>query len=115
VITVAAVPESAFVAVNVTVCVPDDVKVGVQPNVPDVFEAFVVKKLPVVAGELVADRDAIVSPSGSVAVTVNEMKQPSGPKAVAGATTTGPRSTLFTVITVDAAPERKFDAVNVTV
>jgi hypothetical protein len=35
--------------------------------------------------------------------------------AIAGAVTTGARSTLFTVIAVDADPEREFEAVNVTV
>jgi hypothetical protein len=44
---------------------------GVQLNVPDVFEAFGVNTLPVVAGELAAVRELIVSPSGSIAVTVN--------------------------------------------
>jgi hypothetical protein len=35
--------------------------------------------------------------------------------AVAGAATTGARSTLFTVIAVEADPDRTFEAVNVTV
>jgi hypothetical protein len=39
----------------------------------------------------------------------------SAPEAVAGAVTTGARSTLFTVIVVDVELERAFDAVNVTV
>jgi hypothetical protein len=37
------------------------------------------------------------------------------PEAVAGATTTGARSTLFTVSVVAAEPERTFEAVNVMV
>jgi hypothetical protein len=68
--TVAADPDRAFVAVTVTVYVPDCVKLGVQLNVPDVFPAPAVNVLPVVAGLLAAVRDVIASPSGSDAVTV---------------------------------------------
>jgi hypothetical protein len=67
---VAAEPDRAFVAVTVTVYVPACVKLGVQLNVPDVFPAFAVNVLPVVAGLLAAVRDVIASPSGSDAVTV---------------------------------------------
>ena len=41
-------------------------------NVPAVFEAFTVKALPVVAGELAAVSDVIAWPSGSDADTVKE-------------------------------------------
>jgi hypothetical protein len=112
---VAAEPERAFDAVNVTVYVPACVVVGVHANVPEVFEAFAVNVLPVVAGEEAAVNDAIASPSGSAADTVKLPATPSLKDAVAGAVTTGARSTLFTVIAVEAEPERAFDAVNVTV
>jgi hypothetical protein len=46
---------------------------------------------------------------------VNVRRFPSVTVCVAGAVTTGARSTLFTVITVDAVPVSPFDAVNVTV
>jgi hypothetical protein len=55
------------------------VRFGVQLNVPDVFEAFGVNALPVVAGELAAVREAIAWPSGSVAVTVKMRGTPSVP------------------------------------
>ncbi len=67
---VAAVPESAFVAVTVTVYVPDCVNVGVHEKVPDVLPAPAVNVLPVVAGADAAVKDVIASPSGSAAVTV---------------------------------------------
>jgi hypothetical protein len=84
-------------------------------NVPDVFPAPVVNVLPVVAGELAAVREAIASPSGSAAVTVNVRLKPSRTLCNVGAVTTGARSTWFTVITVRAVPKSAFDAVNVTV
>jgi hypothetical protein len=83
--------------------------------VPDVLPAFVVKVLPVVAGEEAAVNEAIASPSGSPADTVKLPATPSLKDAVAGAVTTGARSIWFTVIAVEAEPERAFDAVNVTV
>jgi hypothetical protein len=67
---VAAEPDRAFDAVTVTVYVPDCAKLGVQLNVPDVFEAFAVNVLPVVAGLLTAVKDVIASASGSDADTV---------------------------------------------
>jgi hypothetical protein len=83
------------------------VELGVQLNVPDVFPAFAVNVLPVVAGELAAVREAIVWPSGSTADTVNVRLIPSFTLCVAGAVTTGARSaTSFTVITVAAVPVR---------
>jgi hypothetical protein len=91
------------------------VKLGVQLNVPDVFEAFAVKRPPVVAGELAAVREAIAWPSGSVADTVKLRVEASNATRVAGAVTTGGRSPgSSTVITVRAVPESAFDAVNVT-
>ena len=65
---VAAEPDRAFEAVNVSVKVP--VIAGVQLNVPDVFPAPAVNVLPVVAGLLAAVKDVIASPSGSDADTV---------------------------------------------
>jgi hypothetical protein len=91
------------------------VKLGVHENVPLVFAAFAVKVLPVVAGEEAAVNELIASPSGSFADTVKVMSVPSFPDAVAGAVTVGARSTLVTVTTVEAEPERAFDAVTVTV
>jgi hypothetical protein len=92
--------------------VPDCPKDGVQLNVPDVLAAFFVNVAP--AGSGAAVRLVIASPSGSDADTVKVISVFSGPPAVAGATTTGARSTLVTVIVVDAEPERAFEAVNVT-
>jgi hypothetical protein len=115
VIVVAAEPDRAFEAVNVTVYVPACVVVGVHANVPEVWAAFDVKVLPVVAGEEAAVNEAIASPSGSAADTVKLPATPSEKAAVAGAVTTGARSTLVTVTAVEAEPERAFDAVKVTV
>jgi hypothetical protein len=110
---VAAEPDRAFDAVNVSVNVP--VTPGVQLNVPDVFPAPAVNVLPVVAGVLTSVRDVIAWPSGSVAVTVTVSGLPDTPEAVDGAVTTGARSTLFTVTVVAAEPESVFVAVTVTV
>jgi len=112
VIAVVAEPVRAFVAVNVTLNVPVCVLDGVQLNVPDVNEAFAVNVAPVGSGAAV--RDAMASPSGSAAVTVNVMRTLEEPLTVAGAVTTGARSVLVTVIAVAAVPESAFDAVNVT-
>jgi hypothetical protein len=113
VITVLAVPLKALLAVNVTVYVPACVNDGVQSNVPEVFEASGVNVAP--AGSGAPDKVVIGSSSGSVAVTVNVIGEFSAPEAVAGAVTTGARSTSFTVITVAAVPLRVLLAVNVTV
>src|SRR5687767_7937053 len=112
VIVVDAEPERAFEAVNVTLYVPACVKDGVHEKVPEVFAAFFVNVAP--AGRGAATRFVIASPSGSDADTVKVISVFSAPEAVAGATTTGARSTLVTVIVVDAEPERAFEAVNVT-
>ncbi len=112
VIAVVAEPVRAFVAVNVTLNVPVCVLDGVQLNVPDVNEAFAVNVAPVGSGAAV--RDAMASPSGSAAVTVNVMRTLEEPLTVAGAVTTGARSVLVTVIAVAAVPVRAFVAVNVT-
>src|SRR5688572_29895594 len=112
VMVVVAVPVSAFAAVNVTLYVPDCVEDGVHENVPEVFAVFFVNVAP--AGRGAAVRFVMASPSGSEAVTVKVISVPSLPEAVGGATTTGARSTLFTVMVVVAEPLRAFDAVNVT-
>jgi hypothetical protein len=90
------------------------VKLGVQLSVPAVFEAFAANVAPAVMAVPVAVSEVIASPSGSEAVTLTVSSAPSAPVAVAGAVTTGARSTLVTVIAVVPEPERAFDAVNVT-
>jgi len=112
VIVVDAVPERAFAAVNVTLYVPDWVKLGVHENVPEVFPVPAVNVAP--AGSGAAVRLVIASPSGSAADTVKVISVFSAPPAVAGAVTTGARSLFVTVIVVVAEPERAFVAVNVT-
>jgi hypothetical protein len=115
-ICVDAEPESVFDAVNVTKYIPDGVKKdGVHENVPDVFETFVVKVLPVVAGEEDAVNELIASPSGSFAVTTKLAGMFGVAETKAGAVTTGARSTLFTVIAVEAVPVSPLEAKNVTV
>jgi hypothetical protein len=115
VIVVAAEPDRAFVAVNVTVYVPDCVNVGVHEKVPLVLPPPAVKVLPVVAGEEAAVNEVIASASGSAAVTVKVISVFSFPEAVAGAVTTGARSEFVTVTVVAAEPESVFVAVKVTV
>jgi hypothetical protein len=88
------------------------VKPGVQLNVPDVFPAPAVNVAP--EGRGAAVNVEIVSASGSVAVTVNVRSAFSATVRVAGAVTAGARSTLFTVIAVEAFPLSAFEAVNVT-
>src|SRR6185436_9081953 len=66
---VVAEPDKAFDAVKVTEKLPVWELVGVQLNVPDVLAAFAVNVAPVGSG--VAVSDAMASPSGSDAVTVN--------------------------------------------
>src|SRR5512143_1778900 len=56
----------------------------------------------------------MVSPSGSLAVTVKVRRTFSLTDCVAGAVTVGARSTFVTVICVRAEPLSVFDAVNVT-
>jgi hypothetical protein len=91
-------------------------KFGVHDQVADELEALIANVLPVVAGLLVLVRDVTAWPSGSVAVSVNVISVFSAPEAVAGAVTTGARSTLLTVIAVDAVAEAPFaTAVNVAV
>src|SRR5688572_28643927 len=105
-------PERAFEAVNVTLYVPACVKDGVHEKVPEVFAAFFVNVAP--AGRGAATRFVIASPSGSDADTVKVISVFSAPEAVAGATTTGARSTWVTVIVLDPEPSSPFEAVNVT-
>jgi len=114
VIVVVAEPVRAFVAVKVALYVPACVKLGVQLSVPDVFEPFFVKTAPAVMAVPVAVRFVIASPSGSDAETNTVKSEFSATVAVAGAVTTGARSTLVTTICVVAEPERAFVAVNVT-
>jgi hypothetical protein len=91
------------------------VSVGVHEKVPFWKLPPVVNVLPVVGGEDVAVNEAFPLPSGSFAVTPKLRRLPSVTVCVAGATTTGGRSTLLTVIAVAAVPVRAFDAVKVTV
>ena len=69
---------------------------------------------PAPAGRPAAFNDVIDSPSGSLAVTVTVRSDPTFPDTDAGAVTTGARSTLVTVITVEAEPLKALLAVNVT-
>ena len=81
---------------------------------PDVWAAFDVNVPPAVMAVPAAVRVVIASPSGSDAVTKNVIDVFSAPVTVAGATTTGARSPLVTVMTVVAEPDRAFVAVKVT-
>jgi hypothetical protein len=112
---VAAEPDRAFVAVKLTVYAPACANVGVHEKVPEVLPAPAVNVLPVVGGEEDDVKDVIAWPSGSDADTVKVISVFSFPEAVAGATTTGARSTLLTVTVVAAEPDKAFDAVTVTV
>jgi hypothetical protein len=87
---------------------------GVQLNVPLVLPAPAANVAPAVMAVPEAVSEAMASPSGSAAVTLTVRSEFSFTEAVAGAETTGARSTLFTVIAVDAEPESVFAAVNVT-
>jgi hypothetical protein len=96
--------------------VPEEPAGVVQSKVPEVFVAFAVNVLPVVAGLLDAVIEAIASPSASVAVTVKLRFAPSATDRDAGpAKTTGARSTLATVSAVAAEPDNALTAVNVSV
>ena len=87
--------------------------VGVQLSVPLVLPAPAANVAPAVMAVPEAVSEVMASPSGSFAVTLTVRSEFSFTEAVAGAVTTGARSTLFTVIAVDAEPERAFVAVNV--
>ena len=115
---VVAEPLSALPAVNVTgygAPAASPVR-GVQVSVPEVLEASVTNDAWFPGGS--ADRSAaspeIGSPSGSDAVTVTVTVLPSSIGTVAGAVTTGARSTFATAIEVVAVPENAFAAVNAT-
>jgi hypothetical protein len=118
VIVVEAVPVMAFVAVKVTLYVPASPLTGCHVKVPEVFVPFAVKlaSFPEGSADVSAVKDAIASPSGSLAVTPKVTVPPSLPFAVPGAVTTGARSTLFTVTSVVAASVPPFPSspVNVT-
>jgi len=111
VIVVTAEPNKAFAALNVTTWVPTSLAAGVHVSVPVVLPGPGVKLDP--AGPVAAS-DVIASPSGSEAVTFTVITVPSLPLAVAGALTTGARSTLLTVTTVLEEPLKPFAAVKVT-
>ena len=68
---------------------------------------------PAVTAEPEAVSEVMASPSGSLAVTLTVRSEFSFTEAVAGAVTVGARSTLLTVIAVDAEPDNVFVAVNV--
>jgi len=118
VIDVDADPASAFAAVKLTGYAdpPPSEKVGVHVNVPDVCASFEAKAPSLPAGKLArsAVSEAIASPSGSDADTVNVISVCSAPLAVPGAVTTSARSTFVTVIDVDADPASAFAAVKLT-
>jgi len=82
--------------------------------VPLVLPAPAVNVPPAVMAVPAAVNEVMASPSGSLAVTLTVRSEPSFTEAVAGAVTVGARSTLLTVIAVDAEPESVFVAVNVT-
>ena len=88
--------------------------VGVQDNVPLVLPPPAVNVAPAVMAVPAAVSEVIAVPSGSFAETVKVRSEFSFTDAVAGAVTVGARSTLFTVIAVDAEPDCVFVAVNVT-
>ena len=111
VIDVEAEPERAFAAVNVTANGP--LAAGVQLNVPEVLPPPAVNVAPAAMAEPAAVNEVIGSPSASFAETVKVRSDPTVPFADGGAVTTGARSTLLTVIDVEAEPERAFAAVNV--
>src|SRR5512138_657964 len=113
VIAVDAEPDRAFVAVNVAAKEPACVNVGVQESVPLVLPAPAANVAPAVTAVPDAVSEVIASPSMSDAETVTVSSEFSFTEAVAGAVTVGARSTLFTVIAVDAEPDRAFVAVNV--
>ena len=112
VITVTALPDRVFEAVNVTVSEPASLYPGVHANVPPVLAPLGVNVAP--AGRFAAVSDVMVWLSGSAAVTVNESGAFSATATEAGAETTGAWSTPFTVIEVVALPASAFCAVNVT-
>ena len=101
----------AFDAVNVTLCVPTWALVGVQLNVPDVLVAFAVNVAPKKRGAAVSE--AMASPSGSAALTVNGQDVRGRADRRRGRDHRS-WSVFAIVIAVEAEPERAFDAVNVT-
>ena len=110
-IAVEAEPDSAFAAVNVTA--KDPVDAGVQLNVPEVLPPPAVNVAPAVMAVPAAVSEVMAFASGSFADTVKVRSTLALVFAVGGAVTVGARSTLFTVIDVEAEPERAFAAVNV--
>jgi hypothetical protein len=99
------------VALNVTTNVPTWLNPGIHENVPDVLATFVVNVAPAGSDEAVSEEMAL--PSGTLAKTVNVIRVPGSPEAVAGAVTTGVPQALSTVMLVVADPVNAFDAVKV--
>src|SRR5438132_5251253 len=113
VITVEPEPDSALLAVKVTVYVPWLPAGGVQLSVPVVLPAPGVKVAP--DGKPAAASEEIASASGYVAVTLTVSRPPTAPLTVPGAVTRGARSTLETVMLVLLEPDKALLAVKVTV
>ena len=110
--------QETFVAVNVTEYVPACVKPGVQSNVPEkpqYPDGLAVNVAPAVIAVPEAVSEATDGPSGSEAVTVKAISEPSGPETAGGALTNGDAPPTGTAIEVDAEPVRVLDAVNVAV
>src|SRR5262245_30837452 len=112
VMALVAEPESALLAVNVTLYCPAWEKLGVHVIVALVKPGPVVNVAP--AGTPVGVSDVIGSPSGSAMVTLTVRDEFSATVTVAGAVTTGARSVLVTVMAVVPEPESALLAVNVT-
>src|SRR5512143_1554463 len=108
---VVALPERAFAAVKTTLKSPVCPDVGVQVNVPDVFDAFAVNVAPEGSDAAVSE----VMVCASLAVTVNVSIEPAVTVSVAGAVTIGASSEpdAFTVIWKFAVADSPF-AVAVT-
>ena len=86
-ICVTADPDDAFAASKETSYSPSCPVTGVQLNTPRVFVPFGVNALP--KGRSEALRDAMASPSGSLALTVKLRLEPVTPSSRAGAVTMG--------------------------
>jgi hypothetical protein len=81
--------------------------------VPAVCEAFVVNVAPAVMAAPDAVKEVSGPPDGSAAVTVNEIRDPSGPATEVGASMKGGRQLSVTVMLVVADPDRVLLATNV--
>src|SRR5262245_43902409 len=112
VMVVVSEPESALLAVKMTLYVPVWEKFGVQLKVPLVLLGPEVNVAP--GGRPDATRERIGSLSGSATVIFTVSGWFSATVVVAGAVTTGARSVLVTVMAVVPEPESALLAVNVT-